>query len=186
MDEKERRLVEMVLSGQTEAFEPLVSPYRQVLFALAFRLTGNEEDAREAGQEALMRAFRYLRSFDPARSFRNWILGILVNACRRAASARGAAARLEDGPEAVEPAPGPAARFQAREFRSRLMDCLSVLSRREREAFLLRDIEERDVRETAAILGCSSISVRVHLSAARKKVKDEMMKRYPGSARGVR
>lgn len=141
MDEKENRLVEMVLAGNPRAFESLVEPYRHSLLSLAFRLTGNEEDAKEAAQEALLRAYRYLRAFDPERSFRNWLLRILVNASQRSVSRRGVLERLEDAAEAIEPSAGPAARYQDRELRSRLTDCLGALSERERRVFLLRDIE---------------------------------------------
>lgn len=178
--------MEMVLAGNPRAFESLVEPYRHSLLSLAFRLTGNEEDAKEAAQEALLRAYRYLRAFDPERSFRNWLLRILVNASRRSVSRRGVLERLEDAAEAIEPSAGPAARYQNRELRSRLTDCLGALSERERRVFLLRDIEDRSIKETAEILASSSVSVRVHLSAARKKVRKEILRRYPGLMRGSR
>jgi RNA polymerase sigma-70 factor (ECF subfamily) len=180
MDEKENRLVEMVLDGHPEAFEALVTPYRRSLLGLAYRLTANEEDAKEAAQEALLRAYRYLRSFDPGQSFRNWLLRILVNAAHKANRPGRLAVGLEDAPAPVETSPGPPARYQAKEFRARLTDCLGVLGKREREVFLLRDIEDRSIKETAEILHSSSVSVRVNLSSARRKIKNEMTRRYPG------
>ena len=72
----------MVLSGRTEAFEPLVRPYRGALLSLAFRLTRNAEDAKEVSQEALLRAFRFLGRCDTSRSFRNWLFQIAANAAR--------------------------------------------------------------------------------------------------------
>ena len=82
MNETEKELVEMVLSGRTEAFEPLVTPYRQPLLALAYRLTRNREEALEVAQEALLRAFRSLGRFDVSRSFRNWLFQIAANEAR--------------------------------------------------------------------------------------------------------
>jgi RNA polymerase sigma-70 factor (ECF subfamily) len=140
----------------------------------------NEEDAKEAAQEALMRAFRYLAGFDRSQSFRNWLLRILVNASRKLAAKNIPAFGLDEKAAIADPDAGPADRYQRKELSSRLIDCLTVLGAREREVFLLRDLEERDIKETARILGCSSVSVRVHLSAARKKIKDEMIARYPG------
>lgn len=176
MDEKENRLVELVLAGQTDAFEPLVRPYRSALLGLAYRLMGDAEEAKEACQEALFRAYRYLHSFDRAQSFRNWLLGILVNCARTLAGKRGVRTRAERAlldqarrtPEDSGPAP------EAGEIRSRLMEALGALTKREREVFLLRDLEEKTIGETADILGCSGLSVRVHLSAARKKLRDEL------------
>lgn len=180
MDDKENRLVDMVLAGNPEAFESLLKPYRQTLLGLAFRIMGNEEDAKEAAQEALLRAYRYLAGFDRSQSFRNWLLRILVNSSRELSRRATRTLGLDDDAQAVEPAAGPAVLYQRKELRSRLMDCLAVLSERERTVFLLRDIEERNIRETAHILGCSSVSVRVHLSRARNKIKEEMLRRYPG------
>ena len=72
----------MVLSGRAEAFEPLVTPYRGPLVALAYRLTRNREEALEVAQEALLRAFRSLGRFDVSRSFRNWLFQIAANEAR--------------------------------------------------------------------------------------------------------
>jgi len=184
MDDKENQLVAMVLAGNSDAFEPLVRPYRRALLGLAYRITGNEEDAREAAQEALLNSYRYLGGFDRRRSFRNWLLRILVNAARKAVCRSSRALSLDNGADPVEPAEGPAGRFERKELGLRIKDCLAVLSERERVVFLLRDIEERNIQDTAEILGCSSASVRVHLSRARTKVKAELARRYPGLAGG--
>ena len=82
MNETEKELIAMVLSGRTEAFEPLVTPYRGQLLALASRLTRNREEALEVAQEALLRAFRSLGRFDASRSFRNWLFQIAANEAR--------------------------------------------------------------------------------------------------------
>jgi RNA polymerase sigma-70 factor (ECF subfamily) len=184
MDHKENRLVELVLSGQTEAFEPLVTPYRKLLLALAFRLSRNAEEAKEISQETLLRAFRYLRSFDRKRSFKNWLLQIEMNVWRASirksedeAALRGLAASRAENPEA---------RQAGMEIRSQLFACLDGLSPREKEVFLLRDIEEMSIKETAGILGTSAISVRVHLSRAREKIRETIRERYPELLEGGR
>lgn len=73
MDEQERALIERVLDGDLDAFEPLITPYRQPLLGLAYRITQNWEDAKETSQETFLRAFKYLGTVDVRRSFRNWI-----------------------------------------------------------------------------------------------------------------
>jgi RNA polymerase sigma-70 factor (ECF subfamily) len=62
MNEREKTLVEMVLSGNLDAFEPLVIPYRKTLLTMAYRMTQNWEDAKEISQETFLRAFKYLRN----------------------------------------------------------------------------------------------------------------------------
>ncbi len=170
----------MVLAGQKEAFEPLVLPYRQSLLSLAYRMTGNWEDAKEVSQEALLRAYRSLRRYDMSRSFRNWILQIVANAARdRSGKKRREAALIEESKNDPPGGTDPEGHYSTKEFRSDLSDCLSVLTPRERDIFILRDIEELNIKETSEVLGCSSISVRVHLSSARRKIRDVIRDRFP-------
>jgi RNA polymerase sigma-70 factor (ECF subfamily) len=184
MDNREKDLIERVLNGDSAAFEPLVAPYRGALIGLASRIVWNPEDAKEAAQEALLKAFRYLRSCDPELGFRNWLYQIVVNTARgfrrrQSDAERGIAGMMQalDG----SPAAGrPEAHREKSEDRARLRACLDALSPRDRDVFRLRDIEELSVEETARVLSCSSISVRVHLNRARAKVRDRFKARYPG------
>jgi RNA polymerase sigma-70 factor, ECF subfamily len=183
MDERERELVERVLSGDREAFAPLVDPYRDRLLGLAYRITRDAEDAREVVQDALLRAYKYLARFDVRRSFKSWIFQILVHAARNHTARRGRAdalARSETARgAALESASGPEPDHESRVLAAKLMDCLDVLSPRERSVFLLRDVEDLNVEETAAALSSSAISVRVHLSAARKKIRRRLREKHP-------
>jgi RNA polymerase sigma-70 factor (ECF subfamily) len=76
----------------------------------------------------------------------------------------------------------PEERLAAKEAREKLFSCLDGLSPREREVFLLRDMEGRSIKETAEVLRTSSVSVRVHLSRARVKIKELAKARFPGLA----
>jgi len=182
MDQKENRLVELVLGGRTEAFEPLVTPYRKLLLTMAYRLSRNIEEAKEISQETLLRAFRYLGSFDKKRSFKNWLLQIEMNVWRSLGPKAPDEGTLRQMavPDAAE---NPEESLAGKEAREKLLSCLDGLSPREREVFLLRDIEGRSVKETAEILRTSAISVRVHLSRARDRVRELVKERYPGLMR---
>jgi RNA polymerase sigma-70 factor (ECF subfamily) len=178
MDERESGLVERVLRGDSDAFGPLVTPYRKALLSMAYRLCRNWEDAGELSQETLLRAFRYLRSYDPRRSFRNWMFQILVNVWRSSWKNEPDGAALREW-AAANAAESPEEEHDRSEVRSQLMECLDALSRREREVFLLRDIEEMSILETAEALGTSPLSVRVRLSLARKKIRERAMEKFP-------
>ncbi len=170
----------MVLAGRAEAFEPLVTPYRGPVLALAYRLTRDREAAREVAQEAFLKAFRSLRKFDASRPFRNWLFQIAANEARdrlRERAREQAALRAAAGraPAAADPEAG-----QDRlELRAGLLRLLDALSPREREVVVLRDLEELDVRETSRALGCSAAAVRVHLSKARRKLADLIRRDFP-------
>lgn len=170
----------MVLSGRTEAFEWLVAPYRGTLLALSSRLTGNREEGLDVVQEALLRAFRSLRSFDPSRPFRNWLFQIAANEARdRLRRKAREQAALRDAAAGAPAAADPEAGHDRRQFRDGLMRSLAALSPREREVFVLRDLEELDIRETSRVLGCSMVSVRVHLSSARRKLREAIRRDVP-------
>jgi RNA polymerase sigma-70 factor (ECF subfamily) len=183
MDEREKELVERVLSGDQSAFAPLVEPYRDRLLGLAYRLARDAEDAKEIAQETLLRSFKYLARFDVEKSFKSWLFQILVHAARNHGAKRGRAASLARSEQVREAAllsaSDPEKGREDVDLRSRLMDCLDVLTPRERDVFLLRDVEDLNVRETAAALGSSAVSVRVHLSAARKKIRQRIKDKHP-------
>jgi len=175
MEVKEKELILRVLAGDSSAFEPLVLPYRRTLFGLAYKMTGNREDALEVSQETLLRAYRYLKRCDLERGFRNWLLQILVNAARDLGGKKGRETAVRDEGAVLEnivsEAPRPEEGRERGEIRGRIMDALSVLSSRERAVFVLRDLEEKSIRETAEITKSSTISVRVNLSRARGKLR---------------
>ena len=170
----------MVLSGHTEAFEPLVTPYRRPLLTLAYRLTRNPEEGLEVAPEALLPGFRSLARYDVSRSFRNWLFQIAANEARdRFRKRTREKAALENVAQTEPPHSTPEAGRERREIRSDILQCLAVLSPREREVFVLRDLEELDIKETVRALGCSSISVRVNLSSARRKLREAIRNDFP-------
>jgi RNA polymerase sigma-70 factor, ECF subfamily len=181
--DQERDLIERLRSGDAAAFEPLVAPYRPLLLGLAYRLTRNAEDAKEVAQETLLRAYKYIGKFDAERSFKNWITTILVHAARhhhnKAARESILIAAEPVREKARDVSGGPERAHERGELRARLMDCLDVLTPREREVFLLRDVEGLNIQETRRVVGGSAVSVRVHLSAARRKLRDRIRIRHP-------
>jgi RNA polymerase sigma-70 factor (ECF subfamily) len=180
MNETEKELITMVLSGRDEAFEPLVTPYRGPLLALAYRLTRDREEALEVTQEALFKAFRSLERFDITRSFRNWLFQIAANEARdRLRGARRERAVLESAGHETRPAADPESGRERQEVRSDIQRLLERLSPREREVFVLRDLEDLNVAETARTLGCSGLSVRVSLSSARRKMREAIRRDFP-------
>jgi len=170
----------MVLSGRTEAFEPLITPYRGPLLAFASRLTRDREEALEVCQEALLRAYRSLARFDATRSFKNWLFQIAANEARDRYRKRARErVALPAAAERAQTSADPEAGHDRRELKDGIVRALAALSPREREVFVLRDLEELDVRETSRVLGCSSLAVRVHLSAARRKLRDTIRRDSP-------
>ncbi|MBC7350014.1 MAG: RNA polymerase sigma factor [Candidatus Aminicenantes bacterium] len=185
MDEREKELVQKALSGESTAFEELVLPYRQSLFHLAYRMTGNMEEAMDIAQETLLRCYRYLNRVDPDRNFRNWLFQIAANLARDWHRNRKLEINLENGwqkngwggsnsdsGEIPEIASGQLSAETSSDIQLDINACLGKLSPKERQVFVLRDLEGLSIKETAAVLKTSSISVRVNLSSARRKIRE--------------
>ena len=175
----ENALAAEAAKGDPRAFGSLVRPYRRGMLNLAYRMTGNEEEAKEIIQEALIKSFRYLHRFDRKRSFKNWLYKITANASRDflRKKIRHQTAVNESGWE-VQEETTPESRFLNKEIKAKIDQCLQDLSPKEKLVYLLRERQGFSVKETAQITGASSASVRTHLSRARKKIKSRFVSIY--------
>src|SRR5882724_325710 len=79
MEWSDETAVARARAGDTDAFRVLVERHSRTLFCLAFRMTGNEQDAEDVVQEALLRVHRKIEKFDERASFRTWLYRIAVN-----------------------------------------------------------------------------------------------------------
>lgn len=171
-------LVGEVLKGDQSSFELLLRPYRLGLLNMAYRMTGNREEAKEICQDALIKVYRYLHRYEKGKSFKSWVYKITMN------SAYDFLRKKKKSDDIIESqkdlhfatSPNPEQQFLNREIRSKIESCLRNLSPKEKAVFLLRDGDGFSVEETSEILKCSSLSVRTHLSRARKKIRAQFDK----------
>ena len=170
-------LVERARAGNAAAFEQIVIHTQKKVLMTAWRLLGNQDDARDAAQEVFLRAFKYLNSYRADQDFGGWLYRITVNVCRDQGRKRGQirftsfederdqgfdrAARDEDLEAALIRS----------EQRAMVADALNTLTRKEREALVLRDLEGLPTDEVARLLGTTPPTVRSQVSAARAKIK---------------
>ena len=184
----EDELVKAVLQGDHGSFEPLLRPYRRGLLNMAYRMTGNSEEAKEVCQEALIRIFRYLNKFKKGRSFKNWIYKIVVNASYDFLRGKKKYEEIVENQKklTLSSVSDPEKQLLNKEIKGKIETCLQRLSPKEKAVFLLRDEEGFSIDETSKILGCSSLSVRTHLSRARQKIRAQFGKLYTLDNREVK
>src|SRR5262249_4351747 len=82
------RLIVRAQSGDTTAFDQIISGHQHRVVALAWRMLGNQDDARDAAQEAFLRIYKHIKKFDPTQDFSGWLYRIVVNVCRDLARKR--------------------------------------------------------------------------------------------------
>lgn len=174
----EDELVDDAIKGDGYSFEILLRPYRQGLLTVAYRMTGDVEEAKEVCQEALIKTYRYLHKFKKGRSFKSWIYAITINSAFDFLKKRKKHENLVKSQKHIVmiSSSDPEKRFLDKEIKEKIETCLRALSPKERIIFQLRDGEGFSIKETSRILDCSSLSVRIHVTQARKKIRAQLEK----------
>jgi RNA polymerase sigma-70 factor (ECF subfamily) len=173
------RVVARAQAGDSLAFEELIICYQRKVVSLAWRMLGNQEDARDAAQETFLKAYKYLQSFRAEQDFAGWLYQIAVNACRDIARKRGTAGQFisfeveqQSGNfEKLASSDDLEALAIAEQEKALIARAIQSLSKKEREAIVLRDLQGLPTEEVARILGSSQTTVRSQISSARAKIK---------------
>jgi RNA polymerase sigma-70 factor (ECF subfamily) len=180
----EQKLVEQLRAGDEAAFEQLVRVHGGRLLAVAQRYLRNEDDARDAVQEAFLGAFRSIDRFREGARISTWLHRIVVNAALMKLRSRRRKPEesiddllpsfLPDGHQeqpAVRWREMPDAALERGEIQQRVRDAIDQLPDSYRIVLLLRDIEELDTEETAAALEMSANAVKTRLHRARQALR---------------
>ena len=163
MELSDRALVTQARSGDPDAFRALVERHGRAVFRLAFRMTGNSQDAEDVVQESWLRVYRQIGRFDERAGFGTWLYRIATNCALDAIRARRRRSEELVGGEPDEadragqfPAPGPSPERAAwsGQLRAALQDAIEQLSPTERAAFVLRHFEGVRMEEVGRVLGC--------------------------------
>jgi RNA polymerase sigma-70 factor (ECF subfamily) len=181
-------VIERARAGDSAAFGQIMDHCQRKVISTAWRMLGDREDARDAAQEVFLRAYKYLGGFDTAEDFSGWLYRITVNVCRDIARKRGRLDQFKSfeseremgNLEALASGENVEAAAIQSEQQEIIARALSTLSKRERAAIVLRDLEGLPTEEVARILGSSQTTVRSQISSARVKIKqyrDRVMKR---------
>jgi len=184
-------LVAACRDGDVRAFAGLLARHETSVLRVLRLLGIPSADREDLGQDVFLRAFRYLGSYRPGRSFAGWLYRITLNVShdwqRQQATRR--SGEVPWSPEAersVDPGPGPDARSDHQDLRNRLEAALGCLSERERAVFVLCEIEALSTLEVARALGITRITVRRHLGLARRRLQSVLAaENAPGAARSI-
>ena len=165
-------IVARVLRGEMEAFRLLVERYRDRYARYAFHMLGNREDAEEALQDAFTRAYRSLARCEDPERFGAWLFRILVNRCRTVGARRGRRARtfVTDEGALLEAAEDHPADRSA--WREEIDRALERLSPDQREAFLLKYVEEMGYDEMSQLTGAGVSALKMRVMRACERLRE--------------
>ena len=192
--EFEAECIRRILAGEKNLFHDLIRPCERPVYLLLFSLLRNKAAAEDAAQETVIKVYRNLRNFRGEAQFRTWVLSIARNEglgwLRKAGSRREDSldAEIDDSTGDYTPAiltswrEVPYEALERKELGALLRQAIEKLPEIYRNVVLLRDIEEMDVRETAAALGITEGAVKVRLHRARALLQKDLAPKLGGFA----
>ena len=184
--EEELALIQRVCAGEKHLFYELICPYERSVYVAAHSILQNEADAEEAAQEAFLKALANLPGFRMESKFSTWLIQIAINEARM--KRRKDRKFLYDSID--EPSTDdegdyfprdfadwreiPSEALQRNELRRALQKALQYLAPKYREVFVMRDIQNLSIAETAQALQISDASVKTRLLRARLQMRDAL------------
>jgi RNA polymerase sigma-70 factor, ECF subfamily len=183
MASSDEELVTLSQGGDLDSFNQLVLRWERPIYALAYRVIGREEDARDVAQETFLRAFRALKGFKGQAKFSSWLYRITLNLCRDfiRRERRTPLAQAPEGIDLVELA-GEATPTESiedlvgrKELGRAVSKAMALLPEEQRTAIILKEYHGLTFQEIAELLDCplSTVKTRLYqgLTVVRKQLQ---------------
>ena len=177
---EDQTLVRAAQNGDMQAFEELVARHRDKIYARAYTMMRNEEEAIDLSQEAWVKGWQRLRQFHGESSFGTWMTRIVINLCldqlrKQKRQRTESIEELNDESGGVERQMpvvtiNPTAGLERGELRQRIHRALGQLSHEHRTVLVLHEFEELEYKEIAKVMACSIGTVMSRLFYARRKM----------------
>jgi RNA polymerase sigma-70 factor (ECF subfamily) len=171
MTRTDEELVALSMGGDTESFNQLILRWEKPIYALAYRVIGREEDARDVCQETFLRAFRALPGFKGQAKFSSWLYRIALNLCRDwiRRQRRAPVMQVPEGVELVDLASerGPAESIEdlvsRRQLSGIVAEAMALLPEEQRTAIILKEFHGMTFQEIADLQRCPLSTVKTRL-----------------------
>src|ERR1700758_2916395 len=193
---RERELMQRICAGETDLFYELIRPYERGVFFAAASILGNDADAEEVAQEAVLKAFKNLARFRQESKFSTWLIQIAINEAKMKLrkDRRHLYESIDNGQQTDEgdyiPTDFsdwreiPSDALEQSELREALEEALKSLPEKYRTVLILRDVQQMSIAETAQILGLTEENVKTRTSRARLQMRDLLAPGWGGSWAG--
>jgi len=195
----EEAMIARILGGERDLFHELIRPYERIVYSMVFSMLGNEADAEDAAQTAVIQAYLNLDKYRGESRFSTWLVTIALNEGRN--RLRKTKSLREDSIDALsEEAEGdytpalltdwreiPSETLERNEVREHLQKAIERLPLLYRTVLVMRDMEGLDMEETARSLCVTTTVVKVRLHRARRMMQRDLaplLKRYAPKGKG--
>jgi len=174
-------LVQRARDGEYAAFEALFERHRTLVYRFAYQMTGKRDDAEDMVQEAFVRAYQHLARYRDEAKFTTWLLRIVTNLCTDQArmSNRRNALEQQEAAGALDwmtlgSHDDPVENLEGDRRKLALRKALAALPLHHRTMIVLRDLEEREYPDIAAIVGCTVGGAKLRVLRARRALRDRI------------
>ena len=193
-EKPEVETIRRILAGERQLFHELIRPCERPVYFMLFSLLRNEADAEDAAQETFIKAYQNLHLFRGEAQFRTWVLSIARNEglgrLRKQGNRKEESIEADTDEQTGDYTPAiltgwreiPLETVEREELAALLRKAIGELPEIYRNVVLLRDIEEMDIRETAAALAISESAVKVRLHRARAMLQRNLAPQLKGFA----
>jgi|SRR5689334_22841076 RNA polymerase sigma-70 factor, ECF subfamily len=173
--------------GDLDVFLSLIERHRRYLYNLAYRITGNEQDAKDVVQECLLNAYLHLDGFENRADLRTWLNRILVNcAIDHLRGVRRRPDMYETHPIAdvadtiASSTPDPERLVSSADWRRQVSAVIKTMSPLERVTFVLRHFEGRSIAEISQTVGIGINATKQHIFRAVRKIRVALEPHWSG------
>jgi len=182
MEDTEAAALARAKAGDKDGFRLLVERHSRSVFRLAYRLTGNEQDAEDVVQETFLRAYKQIQNFESRASFGTWLYRIganyaldLIRSRKRHQDHRPPADEENDVMLSIpSTTPGPERVAYSVQVEERISSAMAELTEQERTAFVLRHFEGFSIEEIAATLGLGASAAKHSIFRAVQKLRKQL------------
>lgn len=186
MSHNEQLLLERAKAGDVAAFEKLIEVYQKKIFNLAYRMTGNFDDAGDMAQEALVRIFKSIANFKEQSSFSTWVYRITTNVCldelrkkkNKKVYSLDEEIHAEDGEiqrQIMSNDPLPDEIAEKEELKRIVNSAINSLPEEQKIVITLRDLQGLSYDEISEVLDCPVGTVKSRINRARQALKNVLM-----------
>lgn len=170
-------LIRLSLKDDRKAFRQIVEAYQNMIFALSFRLLGNEEDAKDCTQESFIRIWLHLKDFNSEQKFSTWAYRIAVNICIDKLKKQNLKTASIDKDLILNfLIEDPEIQLSNKELSGIIVALTNELSHKQKIVFTLRYLEDLDVEEIKEITGLSAEKIKSNLYLAKQTIRKKLEK----------
>ncbi|MFA5528621.1 MAG: sigma-70 family RNA polymerase sigma factor [Peptostreptococcales bacterium] len=183
MSSEEKLLLKQAIDGDIQSFELLIQKYQRKAYNIAYRYMGNEQDAMDALQDALVKIYKSLKNFREESSFYTWLYTIVSNTCKDELRKRNKLDKITSMTSYADNESGevldikdesniPEKLLENKEYRQLLLHALNQLTLEHKEVIILRDVQGFSYEEISEILVCTIGTVKSRISRGRQKLRE--------------